>query len=223
VQPVARLPADAAVRDGREEATVIDGVGHGRHPAAYWSRAAGVVVMEPPRRRRTSSLAPGRSHVTLDAGTRGTRTRDEVVVAHPDDDTFACGSLLLAAAASGALTAVTCATRGEAGGSADDLGVVRERELRAAAAALSVEHVEVLDFADSGMSGDTGVRPSSVPPSTTWSPPSAPLSRPSGRTSWSPSTPATVTATTCASGTPPSPPGRLRACRGSTCRACHGR
>ena len=38
-----------------------------------------------------------------------------VTVAHPDDETFGCGSLLLHAAAAGAQTCVVWATRGEAG------------------------------------------------------------------------------------------------------------
>ena len=68
-----------------------------------------------------------------------------VVVAHPDDETFGCGSLLLHAAAAGARTAVVCATRGEAGEVANGVRVpatgvagLRESELRAAAAALGV-------------------------------------------------------------------------------------
>ena len=84
------------------------------------------------------------------------RPRVQVVVAHPDDETFGCGSLLLRAADAGAVTAVTCATRGEAGGDGKDLGVVRERELREAAAVLGVDRVDVLGFADSGMSGEAG-------------------------------------------------------------------
>ncbi|WP_369134643.1 PIG-L deacetylase family protein [Modestobacter sp. I12A-02662] len=80
--------------------------------------------------------------------------RLQVVVAHPDDETFGCGSMLLHAAGSGAETAVVCATRGEAGGHADDLGVVREQELREAAEVLGVSRVDLLDFADSGMSGE---------------------------------------------------------------------
>ncbi len=68
--------------------------------------------------------------------------RLQVVVAHPDDETFGCGSLLLHAAAAGASTSVLCATRGEAGEIADPslatpetLGVVRAGELAAASAA----------------------------------------------------------------------------------------
>jgi LmbE family N-acetylglucosaminyl deacetylase len=84
-----------------------------------------------------------------------------VVVAHPDDETFGCGSLLLYAAARGAETAVVCATRGEAGEPAPgsgvsqaDLATVRERELYDAARILGVSTVEVLDFLDSGMAGE---------------------------------------------------------------------
>jgi len=86
-----------------------------------------------------------------------------VVVAHPDDETFGCGSLLLHAAAAGATTAVCCATRGEAGAPAPGSGVtqeelpaVREQELRAAAGLLHVSRVDLLGFADSGMSGPAG-------------------------------------------------------------------
>lgn len=84
--------------------------------------------------------------------------RLQVVVAHPDDETFGCGPLLLHAAARGAATYVVCATRGESGqapAGIDDLGAERERELRAAAEVLGVTDVEVLGFADSGMQGPT--------------------------------------------------------------------
>ena len=84
-----------------------------------------------------------------------------VVVAHPDDETFGCGSLLLYAAAQGAETAVVCATRGEAGEPAPgsgvtqaDLATVRERELYEAAQILGVSRVDMLDFRDSGMAGE---------------------------------------------------------------------
>jgi len=83
-----------------------------------------------------------------------------VVVAHPDDESFGCGSTLLHAAAAGARTAVVCATRGEAGEPAPGSGIaraelarVRERELRDAAVVLGVSSVRLLDFADSGMEG----------------------------------------------------------------------
>jgi LmbE family N-acetylglucosaminyl deacetylase len=85
------------------------------------------------------------------------------VVAHPDDETFGCGSLLLHATAGGAVTAVVCATRGEAGEYAgpgevapDRLGEIREAELRSAAAALGVSRVDLLGLTDSGMDGDAG-------------------------------------------------------------------
>lgn len=90
-------------------------------------------------------------------------TRLMVVVAHPDDETFGCGSLLLHAAAAGATTAVCCATRGEAGQPAPGSGVtgdrladVREGELRAAAELLGVARVDLLGFVDSGMAGPAG-------------------------------------------------------------------
>ena len=52
-----------------------------------------------------------------------------------------------------------CATRGELGEPAIDigetpLGVVREAELRAAAAILGVVDVELLDYLDSGVDGE---------------------------------------------------------------------
>jgi N-acetyl-1-D-myo-inositol-2-amino-2-deoxy-alpha-D-glucopyranoside deacetylase len=83
-----------------------------------------------------------------------------VVVAHPDDETFGCGSLIAHATARGVPTTVVCATRGEAGtpapGSAvepGELAVVREAELRRAAALLGAQRVEVLSWRDSGMDG----------------------------------------------------------------------
>jgi N-acetyl-1-D-myo-inositol-2-amino-2-deoxy-alpha-D-glucopyranoside deacetylase len=79
-----------------------------------------------------------------------------VVVAHPDDESFGCGSILAHADGAGHETIVLCATRGEAGESrvaADDLGAVREAELRDAARILGVGAVHVLDYRDSGLSG----------------------------------------------------------------------
>jgi N-acetyl-1-D-myo-inositol-2-amino-2-deoxy-alpha-D-glucopyranoside deacetylase len=80
-----------------------------------------------------------------------------VVVAHPDDESFGCGSVLAHAAARGIETFVLCATRGESGESrieTDDLGVVREAELREAARILGVAEVRVLDHRDSAMDED---------------------------------------------------------------------
>ena len=83
-----------------------------------------------------------------------------VVVAHPDDESFGCGSLIAAAIAIGARVSVISATRGEAGErvaapatDAVPLGELRERELRAAARVLGVESVVLLGHADSGFDG----------------------------------------------------------------------
>lgn len=84
-----------------------------------------------------------------------------MVVAHPDDEAFGCGSVLARAARMGMRTAVLCATRGELGEPAPgsgivraDLGRVREAELRAGCGLLGVDRVDLLDFTDSGVSGD---------------------------------------------------------------------
>ena len=84
-----------------------------------------------------------------------------LAVAHPDDETFGCGSLLAHAADQGVEVTVVCATRGEEGEpapgcgvAAEDLGSAREEELRAAAAHLGVSDVVLLDWRDSGMDGD---------------------------------------------------------------------
>jgi LmbE family N-acetylglucosaminyl deacetylase len=93
----------------------------------------------------------------------GEQPRLLLVVAHPDDETFGCGTVLLRAAAEGAVTAVCCATRGEAGEPSvgvvvgdGELGTVREAELRAAAELLGVHEVHLLGFGDSGMAGHPG-------------------------------------------------------------------
>ncbi|TFV65901.1 UNVERIFIED_ORG: PIG-L family deacetylase [Bacillus sp. AZ43] len=83
-----------------------------------------------------------------------------VTVAHPDDETFGCGSVIARAATLGAEVTVVCATRGEAGetvpGSVGDgdLGAVREGELRRAAARLGVARIELLGYRDSGFDGE---------------------------------------------------------------------
>lgn len=84
-----------------------------------------------------------------------------VVVAHPDDETFGCGSLIAQATAAGARVTVVCATRGEEGERVPDpitdswpLGLVREVELGQAARVLGVDEVVVLDHRDSGFDGE---------------------------------------------------------------------
>lgn len=80
-----------------------------------------------------------------------------VVVAHPDDESFGCGSVLACAATNRYDTAVVCATRGEAGESriqTDDLAALRESELRVAAGILGVGLLRLLGHVDSGMAGD---------------------------------------------------------------------
>jgi LmbE family N-acetylglucosaminyl deacetylase len=90
-----------------------------------------------------------------------TAERMLLTVAHPDDETFGCGSLLAHAADRGVEVTVVCATRGEAGEVAPgcdvpdgDLGAVREVELRAAADHLGVSEVVLLHWRDSGMDGE---------------------------------------------------------------------
>lgn len=82
-----------------------------------------------------------------------------VVVAHPDDETFGCGSVIALARQQGIEVSVCCATRGEAGqpppwlAAGQSIGAVREGELRAAGDLLGVSRFALLDFADSGMDG----------------------------------------------------------------------
>ena len=77
------------------------------------------------------------------------------VFAHPDDESLACGGTLARLADAGARVVLLCASHGEAGSCSDpllvpdgDLGCVRVRELRDAAAILGVAEVVVLDHAD---------------------------------------------------------------------------
>lgn len=86
--------------------------------------------------------------------------RVAVVVAHPDDESFGCGSLIALAVAAGACVTVICATRGESGERRPDpvtdawpLGLLREAELCHAGVVLGVDEVVVLDYVDSGFSG----------------------------------------------------------------------
>jgi LmbE family N-acetylglucosaminyl deacetylase len=81
------------------------------------------------------------------------------IYAHPDDEGM-MGGALLQYSTSGAETGLVCATRGEVGEIADpalatrdNLGEVREGEMRAAAEALDVRNLWFLDYRDSGMAG----------------------------------------------------------------------
>ncbi len=77
------------------------------------------------------------------------------IFAHPDDETFGCSGVMARTIEQGGAVAVVCATRGEAGEIADPtlatpatLPMVRERELRAAMAAVGVTDVNFLDYHD---------------------------------------------------------------------------
>jgi LmbE family N-acetylglucosaminyl deacetylase len=84
------------------------------------------------------------------------------VFAHPDDEQTMSGAFARAAS-EGINTGLVCATRGELGEIADpslatpdNLGAVREAELRAACAVLGIKYLWFLDYRDSGMMGTPG-------------------------------------------------------------------
>jgi LmbE family N-acetylglucosaminyl deacetylase len=84
------------------------------------------------------------------------------VYAHPDDEQLLSG-VLAKSAAEGIKTGLVCATRGELGeisdpalATPDNLGQVREAEMRAACAVLGVKYLWFLDYRDSGMMGTPG-------------------------------------------------------------------
>lgn len=108
----------------------------------------------------TAPARPAGLRSPLTAPLAGAGHRLVAVVAHPDDETFGCGSLLAQAAAAGAEVVVVCATRGEAGERRADpvtdawpLGLLREIELCQAAEVLGVSEVVILDHRDSGFTG----------------------------------------------------------------------
>jgi LmbE family N-acetylglucosaminyl deacetylase len=77
------------------------------------------------------------------------------IFAHPDDESFGLAGMLARATMTGHPAAIVCATRGEAGEIAagvdatpETLGQVRERELRAACAAVGVTDVSFLEYID---------------------------------------------------------------------------
>ncbi len=80
------------------------------------------------------------------------------VFAHPDDEVFCAGGTMARAAEAGAEVMIVSATRGERGQIRDPaaatrrtLGAVREGELRAAAAELGVQHVQVQAYPDGSL------------------------------------------------------------------------
>lgn len=81
------------------------------------------------------------------------------IFAHPDDE-GAMGGTLAQYAATGSTIVLVCGTRGEVGEISDPslatretLGEVRQKELEAASAALGIQHLEWLNYRDSGMQG----------------------------------------------------------------------
>ncbi len=77
------------------------------------------------------------------------------IFAHPDDESFGVAGTIARATLTGHAVAVVCATRGEEGQIADpslatpeNLGQVREQELRTAVAAVGVSDVVFLDYID---------------------------------------------------------------------------
>lgn len=76
------------------------------------------------------------------------------VFAHPDDESFTAGGTLAKYAAAGVEVVIVSATRGEAGirgVSADQAGILREAELRRAAAELGASQVHFLGYPDGGL------------------------------------------------------------------------
>src|SRR2546423_2145231 len=76
-------------------------------------------------------------------------------MAHPDDETFGAGGLVLRHTRAGLPTYLICATYGEAGwggkppgAKKEDLPEIRARELEEAAAALALSGVELWDYPD---------------------------------------------------------------------------
>src|SRR5687767_15334254 len=82
------------------------------------------------------------------------------VHAHPDDEAIGTGGVLARAAAEGVRTVLVTCTGGEVGEinpdttvAVENLGPVREAELRAACDVLGITHLEMLGYRDSGMAG----------------------------------------------------------------------
>ncbi|HUE76001.1 MAG TPA: PIG-L deacetylase family protein [Chloroflexota bacterium] len=93
------------------------------------------------------------------------------VAAHPDDETAFAGGMLARYAAEGHEVYIVMVTRGEGGevgdpplSSIEDLGEVREREMRCAAEALGAREVLFLGFVDPRMEIDGEAQPIAASP-----------------------------------------------------------
>lgn len=82
------------------------------------------------------------------------------VLAHPDDESFGLGGTLALYAQRGVAVHLLCATRGEVGDAppellhdCNDIGRLREEELRCAASYLALTDIHFLGYRDSGMLG----------------------------------------------------------------------
>jgi LmbE family N-acetylglucosaminyl deacetylase len=87
------------------------------------------------------------------SGTSASSTDLVVVLAHPDDESLACGGILARCADEGLRVTLVCATRGERGPADHETPPAqvpdrRERELAAAARALGVARVRFLGYTD---------------------------------------------------------------------------
>ncbi len=110
--------------------------------AAFGPNIQGIVM---PDSRRTSTLSDRRMLISF---------------AHPDDEAFSCAGVIKLNQLQGIHTTLVCATKGEAGeisspdlASPENLGLVRERELREAADHVGVDELIFLGYRDSGMAG----------------------------------------------------------------------
>ena len=82
------------------------------------------------------------------------------ILAHPDDESFGLAGTLATLTDRGVGVTLVCATRGEAGeilvegiATKENLGELRERELREAMAIVGVRDIRFLGYRDSGMAG----------------------------------------------------------------------
>ena len=82
------------------------------------------------------------------------------ILAHPDDESFGLAGTLATLTDRGVGVTLVCATRGEVGeilvegiATTDNLGELRERELREAMAIVGVRDIRFLGYRDSGMAG----------------------------------------------------------------------